>query len=182
MGEKKKFWSCTVFFSKNIEALTAERSETVRAEWLRTTHWAHLINYLRTDGYQMRLSIKPFQLDRVRFWSRSAKTIRELKGNAALSRNQKMGICFLWGIFRQRLNFTRQVQTFKFVWKIFGKIETSFFFHYLGLPLHRGFVDLVPLSRWSSWEIFHQIFTAGSGTLHNFFTTRLMHASCQDTF
>lgn len=146
----KKFWSCTVFFSKNIEALTAERSETVRAEWLRTTHWAHLINYLRTDGYQMRLSIKPFQLDRVRFWSRSAKTIRELKGNAALSRNQKMGICFLWGIFRQRLNFTWQVQTFKFVWKIFGKIETSFFFHYLGLPLHRGFVDLVPLSRWSS--------------------------------
>lgn len=58
-------------FIRNTEALTTECLETVCREWWRTARWAHLINYLRTDGYQTRLSIKLFQPNRICIWSSS---------------------------------------------------------------------------------------------------------------
>lgn len=141
-----KFWRCMVFFSENVEALTAECSETVSVGWLKTTHWAHLINYLRTDGYQMRLSIKLFQLDRVHVWSRLGDNSQGIKGECRSIQKPENGTLNLLSVQDSLSNFNSEVEIptvcVEKIWNIFC--------NYLSVSLHRGFVDLVHLSRWLS--------------------------------
>lgn len=103
---KQTFRVVRFFSSWSAGVLTAECSVTVSVGWLRTTHWAHLIKYLRTDGYQMRLSIKLLQLDRVHAWSRLCDNVQGFKGE---SREERMApwICFV----------CRTMQMWFYLWK-----------------------------------------------------------------
>lgn len=71
--------------------LISESSETLHVGWLKTTQRAELINYVGTDGYRTRLSIKLFQVDRVHVWSKVLKLALTalwcLYGNASKFKN-----------------------------------------------------------------------------------------------
>ena len=94
------------------KTLTAGSSGTVSVGWLKTTHRAQLINYQRTDGYQMRLSIKLLQPDRVHVWSRQAQSQHPGTSSRINYSIQKLewhsGSDFLSEIFRQKYYFAKQ--------------------------------------------------------------------------
>lgn len=72
-----------------LKEVAADCSETLCSGWLRSRQWADLINCLRTDGHQMRLSIKLFQLDRVHVESRGADETLKIKGTCRSIQRQR---------------------------------------------------------------------------------------------